>query len=388
MDARIIKKIYLAFLCAIILLFVVQTATHTLPDSKLCGAEIPLKAPAVTISDIMSVAYQRNLDSYISSIIAFRGFFIKLDNQINFFLFHEISAKAADRVVLGKKNALFLENSIRSFNRLNVRPPEEFEQKIRDMKQLQDLLKARGIFFLFIMTPGKATVYPEYVPDNYITTNVRTKQSNYEIILPLLKKYNIQYYDGYEFCFKAKKKLGYTLFTKSGIHWSLLAGYYALQDVWKTIERNLGKNLMRMPDPAVYEEKKPKFPDDDLARLVNIFSVKDFYEPVYKYPVLTIDPEIKTRFRPKFLTVGDSFMRYMQYFMDELKLYRERDFFYYYRSHERYPEMTETAIPKDRGALKKMILSQDVVLLEVNEQNLPELGWDFFKDAVDALSRY
>lgn len=382
----ILRKAYLVLFPGIILLVIIQTFARIIPDKKLIGEEIPVKAPALNLSNILSARFQQDCDAYLSSKIGFRGYCIKSDNQINFSLFREFSSKFATRMVLCGNNSIFDFDYIGTFNKQDTVPVGALEERVRRMKQLQDLLAARGIMFLFIITPSKTSIYPEYIPDRYRLERRESIKSNYENILPLLTRYGIRYFDGRVFLTNLKARLDYPIFPKSGIHWSIYAQFFLLERLWETIQRDSPWNLPAVRMSSVTVTDSPRYPDNDLTLLANLFCDRSLYESSYKYPVFLSDPR-PDRFRPRVLGVGGSFLKNLFYFgTDPAGLCREQDFYYYYQSQSRIPDIGTKPICKDPACLRKAILDHDLILVEANEQTLKIVGFGFLDDAVKALS--
>src|SRR4030042_4371264 len=144
----------------------------------------------------------------------------------------------------GKNKYLYEEPYIDNYNRIHPIPPGELENKTASLKMLQDRLLQRNIRLLLLITPSKATVYPEYIPDRVILSDNLSRQDNYEILLPIRKKYGINFTDGRRMFLDLKHKSVPSLFTSSGSHWSLYGGDLFSARLVELIEQLLGKRLV------------------------------------------------------------------------------------------------------------------------------------------------
>lgn len=208
--------------------------------------------------------------------------------------------------------------------------------------------------------------------------------TNYEKILPLLSKYNINYIDGHVFMVKLKKNKIKNIYTKSGTHWSYYAAYYFTRDLLSKIEKDVNRRMADITCNAVTEKAVPFRHDCDLAALSNIKYKRSFYDDLYYYPQTTADSG--KFFRPRVLVIGGSYLKMVLYYLDKHNVYLNRDFFYYYEKNSKYPEGTLGPIDKSPDNLKQLVMKKDIVLIEANEQTLFVLGYGFIEDAIKFLN--
>lgn len=383
-----IKSIYICLLFIALFAIALQTATHLVPERRVYGVEIENLLPKFTVHDFINAIYQEGIERYVAQRIGFRGNVVRLENQINFTFFKEISSSYPTKIILGKENILFESPYIATFNKLDVITPGDMEKQVERLKRLQDKLRDRGIIFLFIVTPNKASIYPEYIPDQYILKSNRTIKSNYDNLISLLPKYKILYLDGHAYFVSLKEHLDYPLFCKGGTHWSNYAAFLFLQTIIDTLENKTNKNLIKLISKNIELTDKARSADDDLATLTNVYFKKSFSDKEYVYPIIEADPDIQKKFRPKVLDVGGSFLFNLHYYLDENKWYRERTCYFYYSTNYHYPDNTLTPVNKDKSSLAKTISSSDIVILEANEQGLVNIGCGFVEDAILALEQY
>ena len=113
--------------------------------------------------------FSKNFENYLKDNIGFRSNLIHYYNQINFYIFQDISTKSVTR---GKNDFLFLNqdgNSISDhFGFTKHRTKFELEQFAKRIQVSHDYIESKGIPYVFILVPNKITIYPEYLPDRLI----------------------------------------------------------------------------------------------------------------------------------------------------------------------------------------------------------------------------
>jgi hypothetical protein len=354
-------------------------------DSQLSGVEVEEKLPQLTLRSLWEGAWQKDLEKWLAKKLFLRSVLVRIDNQINYSLFDEISSKAGDeKLILGVDKWLFVKDYIDHFNKWGAVPLPVLEGKVQSIRKLQTILENHGIPFLFVITPSKASIYPEYIDRKYLVANSQEKESNYEKLVPLFNRYRIKYLDGHRLFVELKKKSPYLLYPQSGIHWNYYSAYLVTVELISTLTKMLNKKLVTLRSEDIEVSTTPRGADNDLALLSNILFTKSLYGQ-YPYPKIAPSPNQKTAFRPKVLFVGASYLNNVLDYMDKYEIYRERVFYYYHKTKRFFPEKPETPVDKDMKSLRNEILAQDVIVVETNESAIWEIGFGFVEDALKAL---
>ena len=114
-------------------------------------------------------------------------------------------------------------------------PPELVEAHVKEIAEIQDRLGQRGIAFVLLITPSKASIYPEFIPDIFCRSPKSTSR-DYENFVPLLDQYKINYVDGHVITLAAKAREQVSVFTQGGTHWNFLGAYYTVERLLTMIE--------------------------------------------------------------------------------------------------------------------------------------------------------
>ena len=214
---------------------------------------------------------------------------------------------SSEVIISGKHENLFALDYLADYGRyLKPMPGEDAEALVVMMKYLSERLKQLGSCFVFLITPSKTTLYPEDIPDRYLTNlkHGERRPTDYEILVSLLQKYGVPYVDGRQITLEHKGTLPERAFPKTGIHWTRAVAFFTAEALLKTIERESGRKMPQLSESVESIDQVPDFADDDLFELMNL--IEKPHER-YLHPRFQI-PEGWPRKSGILTIVGGSFM--------------------------------------------------------------------------------
>jgi len=399
-------RTYLIIILGLIAFVDIQMIAEPIRDKRLHGVVLATKKPPLILSSLADGSFQSIFDRWVSENTGFKGYMVRLENQMNYWIFRELSTKYATRITLCRKNQLFEKAYIDSYNRLDIVDSGRLEEKVMSIGHLQKLLNSHNIQFLFVITPSKAVIHPEFIQDRYLMNRRLGLKSNYENILPLLKRHRIEYLDGHKLFMDLKDKSEYDLFPNTGIHWNFYSSYLFTSEMIRRLRINSGLNIPEIVCEKITIQPFPVSPDDDILKLSNLMYPKRLYMR-YPYPT-TVAEARENNYLPSILFEGGSFINSLIYFIVRHRCYREIEYLFYYneihrfRRNDNYELSRERIYSGERNGLAKLgirisifkktrsnlrdtILSKDIVILEANEQALSNIGSGFVEDAIAAL---
>lgn len=349
--------------------------------SQLGGVEAISTPPLLSLSGFWNGTFVSEFDSWFARHIGFRGELIRTDNQINFTVFREISAQMSSPVVLGADNFLFEKSYLDAYNNRNRVPDEQLDKLVRDLAELQALLKRRNITLLVLVSPNKVVFHQEKIPLRFLRQERDSSQRNMEALRPKLKSANINTLDTPEF-FRGRSTEHFPLFTRGGTHWSYFGACLVTSEMMRMFQELSGQILKQVDcsDPAV--SSVPKLTDKDLAELINIWSLKPFYQQLgYPRPVAQTNPAAK---RPKLVFVGSSFLWTVLHYIKRFGVTADYRMLYYYQTMHR---QRGAKVPIAGGTLdwEALLQNTDGIVLESNEAAIEGLGYGFIQDALNYL---
>ena len=363
---RVFLSLYVLLFALLFVAPVLQNFFGFFPPRQLDGVEYSAELPKFALKSWLDDSFQNNFGSWYDKVYGMRDYFVRTENQINYTLFHEITG---GHIVLGKQETMYEDVYILDVIGFNKVTTEQMEQAAIKLRKLQDFLNNRGIAFLFIITPSKARIYPEYLPDHVLKLKKGQDVSNYDKLLPFLDKYGVHYLDGHAYSSSLKQDSCYPVFCRGGTHWNYYSAYLFTREIMARLEMMIGKPLCKLEGEKVTFLEKPIGSDDDLARLANLWDTSPFIKDI-PYPEVVKVP-VADAVQPDVLFVGGSFVYTILHWLNDFEIIDKSSDFYYYFSQKKISDM------------QKEILSRDAVILETNEQALAWLGFGFPEEVLN-----
>ena len=172
-------------------------------------------------------------------------------------------------------------------NRANNKSQKEYADYAEQLYLLQTKLEEIGKDFLYIITPYKAEIYPEYLPwydkvlqKKYVDQENSTKKS----LIRAFEKYGVNYYDTTDILKDIREKEEYPAFALTGHHWTLAAAADAFDILLSDCEkRSCGNQYPHIIVDGMTDQLYGR--DKDLHSDLNIFS--DVQNVCYQTPIIS-----------------------------------------------------------------------------------------------------
>lgn len=312
--------------------------------------------------------YQKQEEDYVNSMFGFRPWLVKLNNQIAYSFFNKVKANA---VVIGKNNYLFEESYINAYTGRDFLGEDSIRHTLERLKFISDTLNKLNKQLIVVFAPGKASFYPEYIPDKYLPIQNKT---NYQALSSGAEKLGLNVIDFNKWFIENKSKSKYPLYPQHGIHWSTYGTALAVDSLIKKIE-----SLRHIDVPTIYFDKVVMMPaynvDYDIADGMNLlFKLKGFD---CAYPQVQAEsPDGKTK--PKVLVISDSFYWGM-YDLGIANCFQDEHFWYYNK--QVYPETFKKELLTEQLNVGKEIEKHEVIVIMATEATLRKISWGFIEDA-------
>jgi hypothetical protein len=340
----------------------------------LLGAVELEKRPTLSFDSWTNETFQESTEKYLNQEFGFRNWFVKLHNQIEFSLF---DATNAHSVVIGKENYLYEENYIKGYYGQDYIGDSLMHEKVKRIKFLQDTLSSLNKELVVVIAPGKATFYPEYIPEHLKSEKSRT---NLEAFRDLAKEDQLQLIDFNTWFVDQKTKSEYPLYPKTGIHWSRYAMNLVIDSLLTYIEQKRNTDL---PDVAIAQPVLSENlidPDRDIEDGMNLlFDISN--EPMADADI-SYDEAGKTK--PKAIVISDSFF-WGLYGKGILKHAFNNGEFWFYNREIHTPDKDGPGLVSEVDYFSE-IMKTDVIILMTTDANLPKFPWGFDESATYALN--
>jgi alginate O-acetyltransferase complex protein AlgJ len=233
-KAKHIKYILTTPIFLIILLFPTANSYLKLINNDISKIEKrkPNKEPEFDISYLDP--FPNEYEKYYDDNFGLRKLYLKAFNFINYKYFRR---SASTKTTIGKNNFIFLRDSylpsISDTTRFDKQTLATFRKKI---KARNKYYKSKGIDWYLIIAPGKATMYPEMIPDQY------SKNEGYfnrtEQLMNSLKKHNLDSNVLYLKDSLYKHKKSNPLYYRIDHHWNKLGAFYGAKSILNLIRKN------------------------------------------------------------------------------------------------------------------------------------------------------
>jgi hypothetical protein len=344
---------------------------------NLFGSIVPTNKDSLTAESWFSGTFQENRNAYINEQFGFRNTAVRIHNQIAFSLFHKAKANG---VIIGKEDYLYEIKYINAYRGAEEIFQSELDSNLFMLKAIQSKLKERGIEFVVVMNPGKASFFSEYIPDEYLVVSERSYYSEYQ---KGLKAHGIQHIDFGKWFREMKGKTPAPLFPKTGIHWSQYGATLAADSLVDYCMNLFGKDMnefgwdkRNLPLSTTMESV-----DDDIGLGMNL------YWPIEVLPMAYPRVALNTKYgvdfgngtRPKVAVISDSYFFNLLQLPWAPEIFSELNFYFYNKQlHQRPSGITANSDPLSQ---MKEIEKSNVVFVMATECNMDKLGWGFISSA-------
>lgn len=358
------------------ILIFLQQITGYKKVKPLSGDFIPASYIPITTDAWFDESYQSNTNKYLNDGFGFRNYFLRLNNQIKFWLFKKATAK---EVVIGKNNYMYVQGYINGYLGTDFIGEASIQDTIANLKFLQDTLKSMGKTLLVVLAPGKPRIYPEYLPD-YLPSK-GSEYSNYSIYRENLKKTGINFIDFNELFKIKKEKSPYLLYPQLGVHWSRLEAVRAFDTITGQLAFLSGANLPRIKITKIEVRDDLQKPDEDIIEGMNVFRYPIFEKMAY--PEFEYEKEGKDT--KNLLLIGDSYW-WDIYLRGLPRTVFGINNFWYYNKESWSNSFLGKRVAKEQD-ISRTILQNDYIILLCGESNYGALGFGFIGSAKNSLKR-
>lgn len=359
------------FIILMVILFtgMTQMLFRLVTETPLRGAIEKVEKPKLSLTNWFSEDYQSAAEKYLNQEFGFRNWFVRLNNQLQFSLYHVAKARG---VIVGKEDFLYEEAYIEAYYGRDFLGDSTIDAQLGMLKAVQDTLNTYGIDLVLAFAPGKASFYPQYIPDVY---HGERSTTNHDYFVAKAKELDINHIDFSSWFLQIKDTARYCLYPKTGIHWSYYGMLLATDSLLHYIEDLRQTDLPDIVWDGIDNRKKLFGVDNDIEQSLNMFfPMPNFPMP---YPVYHIEQDQKTKL--KSLVIADSFYWQLQNSGFSKSLFDDGEFWFYNK--QVYPARAKGGTWTKDLNLKEEILKRDVIILLCTEPVLKRLFWDFVSDS-------
>ena len=240
------KKIWFLVLLALLALPMLQTIFHFVDEKPLDGAYVPAKKPVITLKTLYyegfvdtlmtkqdsSMTTQDSLMSWCTEQTGFRNAMIRVNNQLLYSAFGKIPVTS---LVKGKDGVTFFDKSyINSYTGETYLGEKRIQTITQQIKVIQDILRIKGVTLLPVFVVGKASYYPELIPDAYLAK--RGETNNYQAYLKAFEEQDVEMIDFNRWFCDRKGTEEHPIYCNLSSHWTVYGAYLAMDSLVNYME--------------------------------------------------------------------------------------------------------------------------------------------------------
>jgi alginate O-acetyltransferase complex protein AlgJ len=242
-----------AAFCALLLLLPLASAWNlaVAPNHPALAIRIGPKLGGVTRdvpvilswSSLRDGSFQKAVSGRVTEAMPVRPLLIRINNEIRFELFGELTAPY---VVRGANGHLiersYLEEYCSRTEGMGAAFAADIIPKLRD---IQDYYRGHGGIFVYVVSPSKAAHLPEYFVDRApcpSTPAARTQLVSQYV--DALKQAGIHVVDTASLIHSLKGRYEVDLFPQGGVHWNDIGGAQAVSAIVEEINRQGGREIV------------------------------------------------------------------------------------------------------------------------------------------------
>lgn len=288
------KKIGFLVLLLLLSLPMLQTVFHFVDEKPLDGAYVPAKKPVVTLKTLYYEGAVDSLMTWCTEQTGFRNTMIRLNNQLLYSAFGKISAFGP--VKGNDDNTLFEESYIISYTGETYLGKDRVEAITRQLKVVQEMLHTKGVTLLPVFVLGKASYYPELIPEKYIYHET----NNYKEYLKAFDEQEVEMIDFNRYFCEQKGTETHPIYCNLSAHWTAYAASLAMDSLVHYMESKTQQTQAHALITG-FDTTYLMNQDDDLYRMMNL---------MFPLKHNTIDQprfSFTEGYKPKVLAISDSY---------------------------------------------------------------------------------
>ena len=373
------KVILLALTALLLFASMLQQATHFVPVKELNGVTKEVPKPKASFASFLNGSLQDSTEAYLTQHYGFCEPLTRFYNQTEWALFRYSQVAEDQRIVITPDNWIFEPWTVEEYYQSHAyqyandstEMAEMLEAEAQRLLKIQNLLEPYGTHLFVAILPGKELVCGEHMPKN--TKYFKEKKiTAYDFYRKRFKELGVNHIDLGEWFVQMKDTVSYPLFPQTGTHWSNLAAIHSTDTLIRYMEWLSDSNMVNITMGETFQRTLK--PDADLESLMNLIW------PIKKRPNLLTTTEYDfdtTAWRPKLITIGDSFYWNILNFTPVWDVFESVPYWYYFSTvYFASKDLNKTCKISDLDVLQEVI-DADFVMLSYSTVALYKMSNSF-----------
>lgn len=207
----------------------------------------------------INTAFTSEFEAWFQDSFAFRSELVNVGASA---LLNIFNSSAEDDVICGKDNWLYYSETLQDYCGFETLGEAQLKRLVTLLSLEQQYCRSQGAVYVFTVAPNKNTVYPEYMPKNYIKTEAPT---NIDRLGRLLDEQGVVYAD-LKKALTDEKEMDRPLYYYADSHWNLLGAAVAYNAIFETVNSAASSRFdFDRYEDVLYEAAER---EDDLMKMV------------------------------------------------------------------------------------------------------------------------
>ncbi len=331
------------------------------------GTVTPLTLP--TLADLKTARYQEELATRFNEGYAGHDWVRRFAQEASLRLTNTVQGG----IVLGRHHSTYFNDKPYEFvDEYAVERPtaDSLDYIMRGLRLWRDSCRDRGVGFAIVITPSKASVYPEDLPAAWQRRHDPRPRA-YDNFVRLLQQEHIRYLDGHLLTLEAKAHAPSPVFPLGGTHWNQFAALQTANALLRELASQ-GQPLRPIENTHIWVENNPAHEDADMLVLMQALLPWSYPVTRITYPPVPLEPGK----RPNLVIIGGSFVASMGLHLYRSEQFSEIHWLRYYNVAKELPNWNAFLAwqilkkPFEDLDVEKEVYPAQNLVLEVNEQYL------------------
>ena len=383
------KAILILLTALVLCAFAIQQWTGLVKCKPLNGVTEAQAKPTLALSGFMDGSFQQDEEAYLKQNCGFREPLTRLYNQILWTCFRYSKVVEDQRVVVTKDNWMFEPWTLEEYRQSrsytyakdSLEMAQILENEAQRLIQLQKALEPYDTRLFVALLPGKEQICSEHIPPAKYP-HWEKKITAYGFYSKRFKELGINHVDFAEWFMQMKDTVSYPLFPQTGTHWTNLAAQHAADSLVRYMEWLADTNMVNIIIGDDFQRTLK--PDADLESLLNLIW------PVKKQPnrlAYAYTDFDTTAWRPRLLTIGDSFYWNILNFTPVWDVYDGIPYWYYFSTaYFNNDDLNVSMKVSDLDVLQEVI-DADFVMLAYSTTSLYKMSNGFSEQLIRELTK-
>lgn len=369
-PGRRAKLFLLALIMTVISIPGLQSVLRLSKEKPLVGAAVVPEFPQFHLDSLFSGRFQNDFEIWLNEKLGFHYTLIRLRNQVWYWCF---KAPAMQDAIIGKEDYLYAEGYVTAYTGKDFIGHASINTMTKKLKAIQDTLAAHNVTLVVVFAPGKASIYPQYVPDSY---GKPAAETNHSVMRHTFDSAGVNLVDFDQYYIDRRNSTKFPIYPKVGVHWTNYAALVAMDSLIHYIEKKRNIDLPNVIFKGEEWSAATRDYDDDVGSGLNLLI------PIKNYPMAYPKYEIEDtagKAHINMMSVADSYIRMMMFQGLSTKVTANHDYWYYNQGIEHSDGSPKTSTLDEDVA--KSTMKHDVVMIMATEMNLAGFSWGYINDA-------